>query len=118
MAEPIRKATAGAGRRAGAHPAPGALLACCRERPDESRGPDGMEKDGPNIRIVRHAKVDEQNGPEALLGQHLVNELDADGAFAYGGGDALDASGADVSDCEHTGLVRLEEEWRAAVRPA
>jgi len=47
-----------------------------------------------------------------------VNELDADGAFAYGGGDALDASGADVSDREHAGLVRLEEERRAAERPA
>jgi hypothetical protein len=55
--------------------------------------------------------------PETLLRQHLVNELDADGALAHGGGDALDASGAHVPDSENAAPVRLEEERWPADRP-
>jgi hypothetical protein len=46
-----------------------------------------------------------------------VNELDADGAFSDGGGHALDASGAHVTDGENAGAVRLEQKGRAAERP-
>ena len=57
------------------------------------------------------------DGESTLLCQHFVNELDADRALADGGGNALDASGADVADGENTGPVRLEEKGRAAERP-
>jgi hypothetical protein len=55
--------------------------------------------------------------PGALLRQNLVNQLDADGTLADGRGNALGASRAHVSDGEHTGPVRLEEEGWTAQRP-
>ena len=55
--------------------------------------------------------------PGALLRQNLVNELDADGTFADGRGNALGASRAHVSNGEDAGPVRLEEEGWTAQRP-
>ena len=50
--------------------------------------------------------------------QRAVHELDADGALAHGGGDALDAARAHVAHGEDAGPVGLEEERRARQRPA
>src|SRR5713226_1318522 len=53
-----------------------------------------------------------------LLGEHLVDELDADRALAHRGGDALDAAGADVADREHAGPAGLEKQRQAREGPA
>src|SRR5438270_3189289 len=52
------------------------------------------------------------------FGEDAVHELDADGAFADGRGDALDAAGTNIADREDPRDAGLKQKRRALQRPS
>lgn len=64
-----------------------------------------------SLSVVRY-----QHNTSSLV-QCAMNELDANGPFAYGGRDAFDASRTDVADCKDAMAAGLKQERRARDRP-
>src|SRR5262249_55646062 len=93
------------------------ILHQIRDELGQSCGGEPVTGDSFAISLVEICPSVRSIAPGALLRQNLVNQLDADGTLADGGGNALGASRAYVSNGEHAGPVRLEEKGRAAERP-